>query len=262
MQYAALRHANIPMEYRRVEVSETDLDVVLARLVAEGAGGNVTIPHKERVARRVSRATSVAQRVGAVNTFWTDDGELVGHNTDVAGASATIRALVFGNQREAEHMPVALLGAGGSAAAVLIALHDLGFRDVAVVARTTSRAHALVERVQLAARVVPETEADDVISRAGLIINATPIGLGDDACPVDVARLRGDAAVFDVVYRAAGTPWVRAARQAGHRAEDGLRMLVEQGAAAFEAWFGIPAPRDVMWQALNAEPPAHRHQAS
>ncbi len=262
MQNAALRHARIAVEYRRQEVNESDLDGVLAQLAKAGVGGNVTIPHKEHVARRVARSTHVARRVGAVNTFWAEDGALVGHNTDVAGAAATMRALLADDVRSPERIPVVLLGAGGSAAAVLVALQELGVRDISIVARTPSRAQTLIERVQVAARVHSPDAAEEVISRAGMIINATPVGLGADALPVEVASLHRDAAVFDLVYRDGGTPWVRAARAAGHRAEDGLRMLVEQGAVAFESWFNIAAPRDVMWQALNAKPTEHPHRAS
>lgn len=257
MQAAALRHAGIAVEYQRCEVASADLDAVLAGLTRERAGGNVTIPHKKAVAARVDRCTVVAERVGAVNTFWVDDGCLIGHNTDVAGATVTIRALVANKADAASDTPVVVLGAGGASAATLVALHDLGFRDIAVVARTVARAHALVDRVAVDARVVAVTGADDVIARAGLVINATPVGLLDDAMPIPVGALRPDAAVFDLVYRPGQTSWVRACRLAGHRAEDGIRMLVEQGAAAFEAWFGVAAPRNAMWSAVGAVPPVN-----
>lgn len=257
MQAAALRHAGIPVEYHRLEVVAADLGSVLSGLARERAGGNVTIPHKEAVAARVDHRTAVAERVGAVNTFWVDDGCLIGHNTDVTGASTAIRALVADKADAASDTSVVVLGAGGSAAATLVALHELGFRDIAIVARTAARADALVARIAVDARVVAMTGADDVIARAGLVINATPVGLLDDALPVPVRALRAEAAIFDLVYRPGQTSWVRACRLAGHRAEDGIRMLVEQGAAAFEAWFRIAAPRDAMWSAVGAVPPVY-----
>jgi shikimate dehydrogenase len=82
-------------------------------------------------------------------------------------------------------------------------------------------------------------------------VNATPVGMRDDEHPVPIAALPPGAAVFDLVYRAHETAWVRAAREAGHRAADGEGMLVEQGALAFERWFGVPPDRNAMWKAMH-----------
>lgn len=255
-QSAALRTAGIPVPYDREDVAPDRLSEALARLAVEGAGGNITIPHKEAAAVLLGRCTPVAARVGAVNTFWTEHGALVGHNTDVDGAVATIRALLPGNQGEPRDSSVVVLGAGGSAAAVLVALHDLGLHHITVVARTPLRALALSERLDIPVRVVASDAADDAVRSASLVINATPVGMRDDAFPIAVELLSVHCAVFDLVYRAGLTPWIAACRAAGLRAEDGLRMLVEQGAAAFETWFDMPAPREAMWHALNVAPPA------
>ena len=254
-QSAALRAAGIPVPYDREDVAPDRLSVALARLAADGAGGNITIPHKETAAELLSRCTPVAARVGAVNTFWTEHGALVGHNTDVDGAVATIRALLPGDRGEPRDVPVVVLGAGGSAAAVLVALHDLGLHRITVVARTPLRAQALSERLSIPVRIVTNDAADDAARSASLVINATPVGMRDDAFPMAVESLPAHCAVFDLVYRAGLTPWIAACREAGLRAEDGLRMLVEQGAAAFETWFDMPAPREAMWRALNVVPP-------
>lgn len=256
-QSAALRDAGISLTYDREDVAPGQLAAALARLAAEGAGGNITIPHKEAAAALITRCTPAARRVGAVNTFWTEQGALVGHNTDVAGAASTIRALVGGNAADVRDMPVVLFGAGGSAAATLVALHELGYRDITIVARTPARARAMSERLAIPARFVSYLAIESTVSAAGLVINATPVGLGDDAFPVAVALLPAECAAFDLVYRPGLTPWIAACRDAGRRAEDGQRMLVEQGAAAFEAWFDVPAPREAMWQALNAVPPSY-----
>jgi shikimate dehydrogenase len=86
---------------------------------------------------------------------------------------------------------------------------------------------------------------------AGLIVNATPIGLAGDAVPVDPAILAADALVFDLAYRRGLTPWIVRARARGLKAADGLSMLVEQGALAFSRWFGIAPDRDAMWAAVR-----------
>ena len=107
----------------------------------------------------------------------------------------------------------------------------------------------------LAARFGTTVEVVDSVEHAlagaALVVNATPVGLKDDALPVPVSALPPDAAVFDLVYRANETAWVRAAREAGHRAADGEGMLVEQGALSFERWFGVTPDRGAMWRALH-----------
>jgi len=256
MQEAALRAAGRPGRYEALDVPPGGLGDALARLRDEGAAGNVTIPHKEAVAAAAVRRSPVAQRVGAVNTFWHEADGLVGHNTDVAGARAAVAALW---SPELEGRPVLLLGAGGAAAALLVALESVPHGGVEVVARSPDRAERLAERTgvrvtvtaaAVAAAVAGATPAQ--VGRAGLVVNATPIGQREAGEPVPVGWLAPDAAALDPVYAPDGTPWVRACRLAGRRAEDGLRMLVEQGAHAFVRWFGVEPDRTVMWRALQA----------
>jgi shikimate dehydrogenase len=82
---------------------------------------------------------------------------------------------------------------------------------------------------------------------------ATSIGLLDDSFPIDPAFIAPDAIVVDLVYRAGETAWVKAARARGHTSRDGLAMLVEQGALAFERWFGVPPDRPAMWEAIRGQ---------
>lgn len=256
-QGAALAHAGLAISYDRLDTPPADLDATLARCAASHTGGNVTVPLKELVFARCARVSLVAERAGAVNTFWFEDGLLVGHNTDVDGAGATIDALCPGGVTGS----VVLLGAGGSAAAVLLALAQRHAPSITVVARTPARAEALLARTGVTGTVIdagaPHADArvHEALQRAMLVINATPVGMRDDAHPAPVAALGAGAAVYDLVYREGGTAWTRAAAARGLRAEDGLRMLVEQGAAAFRCWFGREPARDVMWQALGRPAP-------
>lgn len=244
-QNAALAHAGIPITYDRLDVAPPMLVDALELLAEQGAGGNVTIPHKEAVATRAV-CSELASRVGAVNTFWHERRVLHGHNTDVAGALATI-ATFFPNGLAG--VTCAVLGAGGSAAAILVALELAGSTQIRVAARTGVRAHALAARVGVNVRVAESPE--EAVRNADFVVNATPIGLHDEMLPVALDALAPHAAVFDLVYRVGETAWVRACRATGHHASDGQRMLMEQGAAAFECWFDIEAPRDVMWRALQ-----------
>ena len=246
VQNAALRAAGIPLTYELMDVDPLALDDVLAELARERCAGNATIPLKEMMAARCARVSPLAERVGAVNVFWHEDGLLVGDNSDVGGAEAMMRALV------GDALPaacVALIGAGGSAAAVLAAAERCGVQDVRVYNRQMERAELLAARFSPMARAV--APIGDALAGATLVINATPVGLHGDAFPVSIELLPPGSAVFDLAYRAGETPWVKAAREAGHRASDGEGMLIEQGAIAFERWFGIAPDRDVMWKALS-----------
>jgi shikimate dehydrogenase len=246
-QNAALRAAGIPLAYEALDVAPADLDATLAHLAAQNAAGNVTIPHKEAVAARCARLRPLAARTGAVNVFWHENGALVGDNTDVGGADLVMRALL-GEQVAGAR--VALVGAGGSAAAVLCALEGWEDARVGVYNRTMLRAEQLAARFPDLATVA--RSLSELLSGATLVVNATPIGMRDDHHPLPIEMLPPAAAVFDLVYRAQETDWVRAARAAGHRAADGEGMLVEQGALAFERWFGRAPDRDVMWRAMHA----------
>jgi shikimate dehydrogenase len=246
-QQAALVAAGIPLRYEALDIAPAALDATLATLRAVNAAGNVTLPHKERVAARCDRLTTVAERCGAVNCFWHEDGSLVGDNTDVAAAGETARALLRDRVNGAT---VAILGAGGAASAILAAVE----RWPGARARLYNR--HMVRATTLAARFSPFATAHasvgEALRGADLVVNATPLGLrDDDPLPLPLDALPPGSAVFDLVYHPAETRWVSAAREAGHWAADGRGMLVEQGALAFERWFGMPPDRNVMWTAMS-----------
>jgi shikimate dehydrogenase len=244
-QNAALEKAKLPLRYETLDVPASALDETLEQLAAVGAAGNVTIPYKERVFEACDRLTTIAEQVGAVNTFWFERGELVGDNTDVFGFDAAVRSLLA---RAPSRLIVGVLGAGGAAAAVLAAVASWPESRALVFNRTQSRAEALCARFSSVARL---SDVETMVVEADLVVNATSVGLRDDDLPVDPASLRSEASVLDLVYRHGETAWVRAARARGLRAADGLVMLVEQGAEAFERWFGFPPDRDAMWGAVR-----------
>jgi shikimate dehydrogenase len=247
MQNAALRAAALPTRYELLDVSSDRLAQTLAELTAQGAGGNVTIPHKAAVAAMCVRRTPLAERTGAVNTFWTEGADLVGDNTDVAGFDDAVRELLGALP---SGIPVGVLGAGGAAAGVLAAIERWGGCSAIVYNRSMQRARTLVARFPSIARVADEPA--QAAAGAGLVVNATSVGLADDAMPIPVERLPHGVPLLDLVYRSGETALVRAARARGHRALGGLPMLVGQGAAAFERWFGFAPDRSVMWEAVQA----------
>ncbi len=248
LQNAALRAAGIPLQYEALEVAPESLSSVLRDLAGAGAAGNATTPHKTAVLRYCKQVSALASRVGAVNVFRTEaDGRLVGENTDVGGFEALARSVMGDLPSDAR---VAVLGAGGGAAAVLAAVERWRNASVVLYNRNMERAHALAQRFPVVSLLEPNAER--AVHDAGVVVNATVIGMQTDDEPVAVAALPSDAVVLDLVYRPGGTSLVRSAAAAGHWAADGLEMLVEQGALAFEFWLGMEAPRTAMRAAVMA----------
>ncbi|HXF94846.1 MAG TPA: shikimate dehydrogenase [Gemmatimonadales bacterium] len=243
MHNAAIRCLALDAVYLGLRVPGAALAEVLTALAAVGAAGNVTVPHKEAVERLVARKTDLCRRTGACNTFWTEDGVLVGDNTDVAGVRGALGALgVAGGGRWL------VLGTGGAARAVLIAAKELG-ADLLVRSRAPERARAFAEWAET--RGMPVQVAHGPVA-AEVVINATPLGLRDgDPLPVSPAEVQEVEVALDLVYRRGETAWVRAMRAAGATAQDGREMLVRQGAAAFGRFFpGQAAPLEVMRAAV------------
>ncbi|HEV2734619.1 MAG TPA: shikimate dehydrogenase [Longimicrobiaceae bacterium] len=249
-QNAALRAAGLDGVYVALRCDSAAFPGLLRGIARAGGAGNVTVPHKEAAVLAVDRRTPAVERTGACNAFWLEDGEVWGDNTDVAGFTAAAGALLG---REPGGARVLLAGAGGAARAVLCALADSGAEEVVVLNRTPGRAEALASAFRgVGPRLVVATSAAELAGeRFDLAVNSTALGLkpGDPHPLVLDGGPRFDAAL-DLVYAPDETPWVRAARERGVPAADGLEMLLRQGAAAFERWWGIPAPLDAMRAAL------------
>ncbi|MBR1237207.1 shikimate dehydrogenase [Bradyrhizobium sp. AUGA SZCCT0182] len=198
-------------------------------------GANVTIPHKER-ALALSKPDDRARAVGAANTLWFENGELCSTNTDVEGFINNLDACAPGWERAEEAL---VLGAGGSARAVLFGLIERGVKRVHLANRTGERAQALAD--QFGASVLPMAwdALDELLPRAGLLVNTTSLGMhGQPALELDVGRLPQGAVVSDLVYVPLDTPLLSAARGRGLQTADGLGMLLHQAVRGFELWFG------------------------
>jgi shikimate dehydrogenase len=246
MHNAALEAAGMSIRYEALDVPPESLDAALAELARAPCGGNFTMPHKKAAMHSMRVISDVAQHVGAVNTFWGDGyGALDGGNTDVAGFDGAARDLVG---EIPSGIRVAVLGAGGAAAAALTAIDEWPGATASVHARDLARAMSLRMRHSAVTRVC--SMRDPCLADANLIINATPVGMSGDQLPIELDAIRPDALLLDLVYGPGETALVREARQRGHKAADGLRMLLHQGVAAFELWFQRDPDADVMWSAL------------
>ena len=222
-------------------------------------GINVTMPYKEAVMELCDEVDTVAELAGAVNTVRVTEGRIVGHNTDVGGLVEALAQEVGFTARGAD---VVVLGAGGAAAAALVAFVLEGAASVTVVNRTVSKAEAMIARIADRARgtavAAVETGPDAGLAVAGsrLLVNATPLGMREgDPLPIPAEWLRDDLVVADMVYRPSVTPLMAAAELVGARVMGGLGMLVAQGAASIEIWNvdgSRRAPRDTMRAAAIA----------
>jgi shikimate dehydrogenase len=245
MHNAACRALGLDAVYLALRVPAATLSTVLQALAATGGAGNVTVPHKEAVERSVARKTDVCARAGACNTFWTEDGVLVGDNTDVPGVRAALAGLGMDGGRWL------VIGTGGSARAVAVAAADAG-AALWVRSRHPDRAREFAAWAQQLGAPAEVAHGPVEVDAA---INATPLGLGErDPLPIDPKDLRGVRMALDLVYARGETRWVRALRERskGVTACDGREVLVRQGAAAFCRFFpGAAAPVEVMRAAVE-----------
>ncbi len=219
---------------------------------ADISGLSVTMPHKADVAALVDDCTEVARRLDAVNCIVNTDGVLLGTNTDGAGFVASLA-------RGAAFTPAGkrcvVIGAGGAARAVVLALADAGASDVAVLNRTPDRAAAAAALAGAVGSVVTAPSLAEAAASADLVVNATPVGMaGGAAGPWLVAPqlLHAGQVAADLVYVPRPTPWLVQAAAAGARGVDGLGMLVHQAAAQLALWTGVAPPVEAMWQAAEA----------
>ena len=246
MHNAALEAKGSSLRYETIDVLPEDLDATLASLSRTRCGGNLTVPHKKAAMHSMRVISDLAHKVGAVNTFWGDGyGALDADNTDVAGFEGAVVDLLG---EIPSNLRIAVLGAGGAAAAALTAIDTWQDATASVHARDLAR--AMSTRMRHNAVVRACSMRDPCLADADLVINATPIGMGTDEMPVEVERMRPGAAVLDLVYGPRETSFVLASRAAGHNASDGLRMLLHQGVAAFRLWFHEDPDVAVMWNAL------------
>ncbi|MBM3464661.1 MAG: shikimate dehydrogenase [Armatimonadetes bacterium] len=262
MQNAAFSACGIQGTYEAVPTPPDDFEGTVARLRAEGyAGANVTIPHKVAALRLADDASPQTRAAGAANTLLFRGGRVEARNTDVSGFLASWKAsLGLDRLRDAS---VLVLGAGGAARAVLVALTHARVKRVSLLARKPEQAHRVLQEISgprwpnYETRVHFLTNEDfaRTLQSASAVINTTPLGMSpnpDDAPVTWPKEIPAGLAACDVVYNPRPTRFLREAAARGADTLDGLGMLVEQGAAAFEAWTGATAPREVMWTAAEA----------
>jgi shikimate dehydrogenase len=202
-------------------------------------GGNITLPHKERALAAVDELTDVARRIGAVNTLIVrDDGSILGDNTDGYGFLQHLKSSA--PQWRAEAGPAVVLGAGGAARAIIVALLDSGVPKVILTNRTGSRAENLARELGGKIEVMSWDDRDAALKDAGLLVNTTQLGqAGQASLEIDLKHLPTSAVVDDIVYVPLETNLLANARLRGNAVVDGIGMLLHQARPGFNAWFGV-----------------------
>lgn len=257
-QQAALDHLGMDATYQAWEVAPDGVGDFIKGLRRPGLLGiNITLPHKEAVIPYLDHVDQRATEAGAVNTIVHRDGSLTGHNTDGYGF---LQALREGGKFEPRGRRVLVLGAGGAARGVTLALIGEGVAELNIANRTLPRAEQLAGLVRaggIAGQALPMTWSDlaEAAVRADLIVNCTSIGMthGPDATgtPLLQQQIPPTALVYDLVYNPLETPLLREASRAGAATLGGIQMLVHQGAASFEMWTGKSPPISVMLAAAT-----------
>jgi shikimate dehydrogenase len=229
---------------------------LLARVRSGGITGlNVTIPHKQNVIELMDELTSTAKAIGAVNTICLRENKLIGDNTDAPGFLSDLNQFLDNRRSKIENpKSVLVLGAGGSARAVVYALLNDGW-EVTIVARRLEQAQQLATSFTHHALHVCDNISNLELSNIALIINATPVGMTPniDQSPLpENLSLPLNAFIYDLVYNPNETKLVKDARSQGLSATTGLGMLIEQAALAFEIWTGHNPPRNILFESVGA----------
>ncbi len=234
-----LAEHNIAGTYEAIDVDPVALSDFFARLRAgEFAGGNVTIPHKEAVFALCDSVDALARVIGAVNTLVVQDGKVHGTNTDYLGFLGNLDANAPGWSDGSKDAVV--IGAGGAARAVLVALRRRYGGKVHVLNRTLANAQALIEEIDGPFEAHGFDAYAELAPSTDLVVNTSSIGMhGTRFDWLDMSLLSRSALVTDIVYTPLETPLLAAARAEGLRTVDGLGMLLHQAVPGFAAWFGV-----------------------
>lgn len=257
MHNEAFRALNMDAVYLAFDIPPGGVaSAIRAMAACKFGGGNVTVPHKEEAFRSVDRLADSARMMGSVNTLqFTSDG-IVGHNTDAAGF---LRAVHEAWGESPEGRRIFVCGAGGAGRAVALVCASRGAAAVALSDTDSGRPKRVQEEI---AHIAPDTrtrifaagsaEAAREAHASDWVVHATPLGMrAEDPSALPPSAFRAGQVAFDIVYVRPETAFMRTARQAGARAENGLGMLLWQGALAFQIWTGAEPPVDRMRAVLK-----------
>lgn len=250
---AAFKELGLNLVYVAFTVTAKELKTAISGAKSIGVKGlNVTMPHKNAVMNYLDEVDATAKNIGAVNTILSNNGRLIGYNTDGNGAMIALQE----NGVCPEEKKLVLLGAGGAAKAIAYqAAQDV--KELVILNRTPDKAKKLAEMIpkSFGAKVKGDMLSLDVLKQeletVDILINSTSVGMHPnvDSSSVPADFLRSDLCVMDIIYHPLETKLLKDAKSVGAKVVSGLEMLIYQGAVAFEIWTNCPAPVEVMRKA-------------
>jgi shikimate dehydrogenase len=255
MHNAVIKALRLDMVYLPFEVKPSELREAIKCIKSIGMiGVNITIPHKEAVIKFIDGISEEARHIGAVNTIVNKDGRLIGHNTDGYGYITSLKEECNFNPKGKN---IAILGAGGAARGILVALSVKKPKTIVIANRTLARAISLIKAFK---GKFPETKFEavdlnkDILKKyfkdMELLVNTTSVGMKkNETVEIPLELLPKTAVVSDIVYNPLETLLLKKAKKLGLTTHSGLGMLVHQGVKSFKLWTGMDAPIEVMRKA-------------
>ena len=255
MHNAAFKTLRIDGQYEALDIAPENLAEVVQGLRQDDVyGANVTIPYKLDVMPMMDKLSKAAKTIGAVNTIVNQNGELIGHNTDASGFLQGLEdSKVYLRKKVA-----VMLGAGGAARAIAYALLSSGVSKLWVYNRTPEKVNALLKDFATLGSIalLRQEELGFIVRQCDFLVNTTSVGMEKDGqspleSPLDRIYLPKKGFVCDLIYRPAQTQFLQDAEEAGLETQNGLPMLVYQGAEAFRLWTNQEVPAQIMFAAAQ-----------
>jgi len=247
---AAFRELNLDCSYIAYRIPREELEEGIESLKKIKIDGfNVTIPHKVEMMKYLDVLDESCKIIGAVNTVSNKDGILTGYNTDMEGFLEPFKK----RNLKLKDLKILLLGSGGAARAIVVGLAKEQVQSITIANRTLDNADKIAKFSKDLGVVAHSTKIESVGDTAknyDVIINATPIGLKNESCPISLEGINSKTIVYDIVYMPLNTDFLKKAKEKGATLIYGYEMLLGQAVRAFEIWHGMEAPYNAMKRAL------------
>jgi len=261
MHNAAFKELNLNFVYLPFRVKSGNLNLAMKGLLGLNiVGVNVTIPYKEEVMKELHELSQEARMIGAVNTICVQEEKLIGDNTDGKGF---VTSLIEDMNIDPVGKKIFILGAGGAARAIGFSLAKLGVKRITFTDKEMIKAESLASDIKhhfheiwVNTVELKDEEFEDYIKECNILVNATPCGMHEnDPLLINPEWLFKNQVVYDIIYNPPQTPLLKAAKSKGLKTQNGISMLVHQGALSFELWTGKKAPIEVMRRAIITNQP-------
>ena len=226
-----LKENNIDAKYDKIKLEDHEIKNFIQDIKEQKITGcNVTVPFKKKVIPFLDKLSHEAEQTQSVNTITFDNGDLIGHNTDISGFDTAIKKLNF----KIKGKKVLILGAGGVVPSIIFALKNMGVQEIIISNRTRERA----ETLKVLFNNLKILEWGD-LTDFHMIINATSLGLNNEKINLDFSSLGHDKLFYDIIYNPQETPFLKVGKQLGCKTENGKTMFVYQALEAFKLWHNI-----------------------